>query len=329
MDPALLDVLAERRLVVEEREDIARRAEKLKGTEVTVLTEDLIKTGVWKDVTLKPYNIHAAGEKTYPGKKQPYAAFIDWVKIKMISLGFQEMTGPLIETEFWNMDALYMPQHHSARDIHDAYFVKYPKHAKALDARLLQAVKMAHEKGTAQSKGWDYTYDVKRAHRLILRTHDTSISPRTLAAGVKIPGKYFQICRCFRYDVIDAKHLPDFNQLGGFVIEEGINFRHLVGLLTLFAKEFAGTDKVKLAPAYFPFTEPSVEMLVKHPKLGWMELGGAGIFRPEMLTPLGVKAPVIAWGLGIDRLAMMKLEINDIRDLFSHDIKYLRDRKVM
>ena len=93
----------------------------------------------------------------------------------------------------------------------------------------------------------------------------------------------------------------------------------------MFAKEFADTEEIRLVPAYFPFTEPSVELMAKHPDLGWIELGGAGIFRPEMLKPLGVRVPVIAWGIGVDRLAMFKLGINDIRDLFSHDLKVLRE----
>jgi phenylalanyl-tRNA synthetase alpha chain len=96
----------------------------------------------------------------------------------------------------------------------------------------------------------------------------------------------------------------------------------------MFAKEFADTDEIKLVPAYFPFTEPSVELFAKHPELGWIELGGAGIFRPELTKPLGVRVPVIAWGMGIDRIAMFKLGIKDIRELFSHDLKVLRETKV-
>ena len=147
---------------------------------------------------------------------------------------------------------------------------------------------------------------------------------RTLASGASVPGKYFSIARCFRYDQVDATHATDFFQVEGIVLGSDINFRTLLGLLNLFAREVAQAKEVKFLPAYFPFTEPSVEMHVRHPKLGWMELGGAGLFRPEVTTPLGVSVPVIAWGLGLDRMAMVALGIHDIRDLFSADLEFIR-----
>jgi len=148
-------------------------------------------------------------------------------------------------------------------------------------------------------------------------------------SGLEIPGKYFQIVRCYRPDVIDATHGVEFNQMGGFVIDENITFRHLLGLLKEFAKEMAGTDKVRFYTDYFPFTEPSVQLSAKHPDLGWIEFGGAGLFREELTAPLGIKQPVIAWGLGIDRLAMFKLGITDIRELFSYKLDWLRNVKVI
>jgi len=330
LDDDLLSLLIQRKLIEEVREDFKIKAEKLSGKEVATLSPELIGTGIWRDVKLKEYNVEIIGGKIYPGKRQPYGAFLDWVKEKMIGLGFEEKQGPIIETEFWNMDALYMPQHHAARDIHDAYFVKDPRYAKSLDKNILNAVKNVHEKGTKESSGWQYQYDIKRAHRLILRTHDTAISPRTLSSPhLKVPGKYFQISRCFRYDVVDATHLPDFYHMGGFVIDKGLNLKHLIGLLKLFAKEFANTDKVKVMPSYFPFTEPSAQLMAKHPDFGWLELAGAGIFRHEMCEPLGIKEPVIAWGAGIDRLFMLSMGMNDIRDIFSHDLRFFRNSKVV
>ena len=150
------------------------------------------------------------------------------------------------------------------------------------------------------------------------------MSARRLAADPSVPGKYFSIARCFRYDQVDATHATDFFQVEGIVLGSDINFRTLLGLLNLFAREVAQAKEVKFLPAYFPFTEPSVEMHVRHPKLGWMELGGAGLFRPEVTTPLGVSVPVIAWGLGLDRMAMVALGIHDIRDLFSADLEFIR-----
>jgi len=230
------------------------------------------------------------------------------------------------------MDALFMPQFHSARDIHHGYYIKEPKHSKDLPKDKVENVKNAHESGFGTgSKGWRYNFDVEMTRRHILRTHDTSISARTLASkDLKIPGKYFQMARCFRYDVIDATHLPDFNQVGGFVIEEGINFQHLKGLLKMFAEEFAETETIRIKPSYFPFTEPSAELQAKHPEMGWIELAGSGIFRPELVKPLvGKEVPVIAWGVGLDRLAMFKLGIKDIRQLFSHDLEFLRNARVI
>ena len=121
----------------------------------------------------------------------------------------------------------------------------------------------------------------------MLRSQGTAVSARTLASAPAIPGKYFSIARCFRYDQVDATHATDFFQVEGIVLGEEINFRTLLGLLNLFAREVAQAKEVKFLPAYFPFTEPSVELHVRHPRLGWMELGGAGLFRPEVTFPLG------------------------------------------
>ena len=295
-------------------------------------TASMLKTGSWKGKKFRRFDVKINVPGIFAGRKQHYRKFLEEVRQKFVALGFEEMTGPLVETDFWNMDALFMPQFHSARDIHQGYYIKEPKYAKDLPEDKVKNIKAAHENGfNTGSKGWQYDFDVKRTHRHILRTHDTSISARTLASKeLKIPGKYFQISRCFRYDVVDATHLPDFNQVGGFVIEEGINFRHLKSLLRMFAEEFAETDEIRIKPSYFPFTEPSAELQAKHPEFGWIELAGSGIFRPELVKPLvGRDISVIAWGVGLDRLAMFKLGIRDIRQLFSHDLGFLRSVKVI
>ncbi len=301
------------------------------GDVIDKLTSQIIKTGSWEGKKFRRYDIKINVPKIYASKKQPYRRFLDEVREKFLALGFKEMNGPIVETEFWNMDSLFMPQFHSARDIHQGYYIKEPKYASDLPKDLLYNIKKAHENGFGTgSKGWQYEFDAKRTHRYVLRTHDTPISSRTLTStNLEIPGKYFQIVRCFRYDVIDATHLADFNQTGGFVIEEGLNLKHLFGLLKMFGEEFAETDQIRIVPSYFPFTEPSAELQAKHPDLGWIELAGSGVFRPEMLRPLGIKVPVIAWGVGLDRLAMFKLGIKNIRDLFSHDLNFLRNSKVV
>ncbi|MBI1822527.1 MAG: phenylalanine--tRNA ligase subunit alpha [Nitrospirae bacterium] len=300
-------------------------------TEVTYsqLTPEMLKDGSWRNQAPRKYNIHLRPSRIAIGKKHPYRQFLDLLKSKLVGLGFMEMRGELVETEFWNNDALFMPQFHPARDIHDVYFVKEPLFAKSIGQPFLNQVSEVHKDGwKTGSRGWRYDFDQERAKRLILRSQGTAVSSRTLASKPEIPGKYFSIARCFRYDQVDATHASDFFQVEGIVLGETIHFKTLLGLLTLFAKEVAKATEVKFLPAYFPFTEPSVEVHVKHPQLGWMELGGAGLFRPEVTLPLGVKVPVIAWGLGLDRMAMMALDIQDIRDLFSPDLELVRSKKV-
>jgi phenylalanyl-tRNA synthetase alpha chain len=326
----VLNTLMKRRLVQEEREDISKKAERLAGKEIANLTPELIKTGLWEKARLKPYNIEARGEKIYPGKRHPYNQFLDIVRAKLVSLGFREMAGPTIELEFWNFDALYQAQNHPSRDWAQTYSLKYPKQGRLPDAKTVRQVGAAHENGwKTGSTGWGYKWDPKKAAQLMPRAHGTACSARQLAKGVEIPGKYFAIKRCFRPDVIDATHGVEFNQCEGIVIDPSLTFKNLLGLLKMFAIEFAGAEEVKFIPDYYPFTEPSVQLSAKHPEMGWIEIAGAGIFRPELTEPLGIKEPVIAWGIGIDRLAMFKLGINDIRELFSRNLDWLRNSKII
>ncbi len=297
--------------------------------EASILTPEMLKQGTWKNKKFRAYNIALKPPRQSIGRKHPYKEFLDFVKYKFIGMGFEEMRGPLVESEFWDMDALFMPQFHPARNIHDVYFVKNPVAAKEIEEPFGKRVAATHKDGgKTGSTGWRYAFDLDRAKRLILRSQGTAVSARTLASGPKIPGKYFSIARCFRYDAVDATHAPDFYQVEGIVLGTDINFKTLLGLLKLFGQEIAKAGEFQFRPAYFPFTEPSVELHVKHPELGWMELGGAGIFRPEVTKPLGVDVPVIAWGLGLDRMAMVALGIQDIRDLFSRDLDFVRTKKI-
>jgi len=301
----------------------------LSGEDQSRLTPQMLEDGSWKGVSFRKYNIGLAPPRKIAARKHPYRSFLDYVKFKLISMGFEEMQGPLVESEFWNMDALFMPQFHAARDIQDAYFIKSPTHAKKIDETLLDKVARTHENGgKAGSRGWSYSFDRERTKRLVLRSQSTAISARTLASKPKIPGKYFAMSRCFRYDTVDATHGCDFMQVEGIVLGNDMNFKTLLGLLKLFATEVAKADEVIFAPAYFPFTEPSVEAHVKHPDLGWIEMGGAGIFRPEVTSPFGIDVPVLAWGLGLDRMAMVALGIKDIRDLFSRDLDKVRSQRI-
>lgn len=302
---------------------------KISDNVIDRLTTNQLKTGEWKDKKFRRYDVEINVPKIYPGKKQHYRRFLDSVRKKFLAMGFTEMFGPVVESDFWDMDALFMPQFHSARDIHEAYYLKEPEYMD-IDSKLIKNVKDAHENGfNTGSKGWQYKFDTQRTKRTLLRTQGTATSARMLASkNLKIPGKYFAIAKCFRYDVIDATHLPDFYQTEGIVIDEGLNFQSLKGLLKMFAEEFTQTDQIKIKPAYFPFTEPSAELFAKHPEMGWIELGGSGIFRPELTQPLGVDVPVIAWGIGIDRVGMFNMKIDDIRNLYSQDLELLRKQKL-
>ena len=299
----------------------------LTGDAIGGLTAEMISQGSWKGRAFRPYNVQVPPSRLIIGRSSPYARFLEGVKDKLVSLGFEEFDGPLVETEFWNSDALFMPQFHSARDIHDVYHIAEPEKAAALEEPWLSQVAAAHENGwTTGSRGWNYAFDREFTRRLILRSQGTVLSAKQLTQA-KIPGKYFGIVRCFRYDRVDATHLADFYQTDGIVLGEDVNLRTLLGMLEMFALEVAGAKEVKYVPGYFPFTEPSVEVHIRHPVLGWFELGGSGIFRPEVTAPLGVNVPVAAWGIGIDRMALMALGLNDLRDLFSFDIEAVRRRR--
>ena len=297
------------------------------GEEVGRLTPEMLRDGSWREVSFREYAVNAPAGRLLPGRRNAYVEYLDSVKDKLVSLGFQQFDGPLVETEFWNSDALFMPQFHAARDIHDVYYVKEPTHAREIAEPYLSRVATTHENGwESGSRGWNYAFDRDFTRRLILRSQGTVMSAKTLHTA-SVPGKYFGVLRCFRYDQVDATHLSDFYQTEGIVLGEDVNLRSLLGMLKMFATELAGATDVRYVPGYFPFTEPSVEVHIKHPQLGWFELGGAGIFRPEVTSPMGVDVPVLAWGLGVDRMALMHLGLSDLRDLFSPDIESVRLRR--
>ena len=299
--------------------------------EITQLTPELIITGKWHTTKLQKYNIQAPVAKTWLGKKHPYLQFLDEVRAKLVQLGFQEMTGTAVETSFFNFDALYVPQDHPAREESDIYYLKEPQYGDlSQHAEAVEHVKETHENGwTTGSTGWGYNYSLLAAQRLILRGHGTCLSARTLEAKkFRVPSKYFSIARVYRPEITDKTHLSEFNQVEGIIIDENLTLRDLLGVLGKFALEIAGADKVRFKPDYFPFTEPSVELSAYKEGYGWVEFGGSGIFRPEVTSPLGVKEPVIAWGLGVDRLFMMRSGIEDIRMIFSQDLDWLRKKQV-
>ncbi|MBI5871566.1 phenylalanine--tRNA ligase subunit alpha [archaeon] len=286
---------------------------------IETLTPQMLQDCSWKNREFRHFDVEINVPAITIGKRQPYAEFLNQIKIKLAELGFEEMTGPLVELEFYNFDVLFQPQNHPARTWSECYRLKSPVYGVLPRQHIVKAVKEAHE------NGWGYKWNEKISSQLMLRAQGTALSARQLVKGMKIPGKYFALARCYRPDILDATHLIEFNQLEGIVADKGLTFRNLLGLLKQFAIEVAGAKAVRFMPDYYPFTEPSVQMNALHPILGWIELGGAGIFRPEVCRTQNIQVPVIAWGLGIDRLAMFKLGINDIRNLFSQDLNWLRN----
>ncbi len=329
VDKESLEKLIQRKLV---RKIVTSEADKLVGKEVTNLTPQLLKSGLWKQVEFKKYDVEVPVSKVYPGKLHPYRQVIEELREKFLGLGFIELPSPLVELSFWNFDALFMPQDHPARGLHDFFPTKVPVYGKILDKDLWGRVEETHKNGwITGSKGWGGNWNVKTAQRLLARSHDTGISARTVAQLKRedLPYKMFFIPHVFRPDVIDAKHLIEFDQCGGIVAGEGLHFRHLLGYLKEIALTVTGAEKVKFKSSYFPFTEPSVEGYAYHPKIGWFEFGGAGMFRPEVTLPLGIESPVLAWGLGLGRLAMIRLNVDDIRYLQTDNLKWLREKEMV
>ncbi len=331
VDEKILKVLLKRNLVKEVSLKKEELEKKYAGREIADLEPELIKFGVWRKVKFKRYNVTLESKKIYPGKPHPYRQIINEIRKKLLALGFVEAKGPYVELNFWNCDALFMPSDHPARSIHDIFMLKNPKYGKVLDKKVWKRVEKTHVNGwKTGSKGWG-NWDFELARRLILRSHCTAVSSRTLYKLSKrdLPFKMFLIDKVFRPDVIDAKHSIEFEQCEGIVVGEGLNLKHLLGYLKEIAVEVIGTEKVRFKPSYFPFTEPSVEAFAYHPRLGWIEYGGAGIFRPEVTMPLGIDLPVLAWGLGFGRLAMIKLGIDDIRYLYSNNLEWLRNKELI
>lgn len=255
-------------------------------------------------------------------RKHPFMEFIDDLRDIMVSLGFEEVKGPHVEAEFWNFDVLYQAQDHPAREIHDTFFVKSDARAP-ISSQLMERARRVHE------KGWGYKWSPERAMRLVLRSQTTAVSARAIFERGEGEYRVFTIDRVFRPENLDAKHSMEFYQLDGIIVGKNVNFKHLL----FFFKELAaalGIKEVWFKPGYFPFTEPSVEGYIRHPKLGWVEVFPGGVFRPEVMEILGapgVKA--VAWGIGVDRLAMQVLGIDDIRLLFTTDIEALKNMRYL
>jgi phenylalanyl-tRNA synthetase alpha chain len=268
------------------------------------------------------FNVSIEGKDAPLGKKHPLTKMSDRIKEIMGELGFEEMEGSVVESAFWNFDALFQPQDHPARELADTFYLE-GKSKLPEDRKLVERVKEAHE------RGWKYKWSREEAEKTVLRTHTTCLSARYLAAMKdKKPKKYFAVGRVFRNEATDYSHLAEFNQVEGIIAWEGATFRDLLGVLKEIYKKL-GFEKIRFRPSYFPYTEPSLEVEVFfEDKKQWMELGGAGIFRPEVSIPLAGVYPVLAWGLSLERPLMILLDMKDIRDFYKNDLSFLRSAKL-
>lgn len=293
------------------------------------ITPKLLKSEKnWKGKKFRRYDINANVPKINGGKRHFVNSAIDYIKKIWTEMGFVEETGNMLQSSFWNFDALFQPQDHPARELADTFFIN--KNAELPNKKIIQKVKEAHEKGIDGSKGWNYKWDEEISKQLVLRTHTTAVTSETLSQTKEedLPLKLFSVGKCFRNETVDWCHGFEFYQTEGVVIDPNANFTHLLGYLKQFYKKM-GFEKVRFRPAYFPYTEPSVEVDVWHPeKKIWLELGGAGILRPEVsITLLGKNIPVLAWGQGVDRIIMDFFKIKDLRELYKNDITQLREMK--
>jgi len=301
--------------------------------QVSKITPEMLSSGAWKKYNLKPFDVTKPGPLLKAGKTHPLVNLINKIREVFISMGFTEIRGPIVESAFFNFDALFQPQDHPARELQDTFYLSNPKIARLPDKDRVLAVKATHENGgDSGSLGWRYKWDENIAKQTVLRTHTTATTMRRLAQfyndNDKTPIKVFCIDRVFRNENLDKTHLAEFTQIEGIVIDENVNLCDLIGLLSEFYKK-VGFDKIVTRPGFFPYTEPSMEVAVYYEKLGeWLEMGGSGIFRPEVTSPWGIKDPtrVLAWGQGLERIAMPYYGRKDIRDLYINPIKWLRQQ---
>ncbi len=338
-DPKVIKDLKGRQNMIQEKiitqREISLTADGLKAVEsgmvlkkqVTDITDRLIQSGEWKDVDFRRYDVQTFAPALIPAKKHPLSRLGSEIRRMFTDMGFTEMSSEYVQPAFWNLDVLFTPQDHPARDLQDTFYLDNPKSIHIEDEALVSKVRSEHEHGgNTGSTGWGGTWSRDKAEMALLRTHSTVSSIRYIAEHPEAPQKAFSISRIFRKESIDSTHLPEFTQIEGIVIDENADFNMLISIIKEFYARM-GFDKIRIRPAYFPYTEPSLELEVFF-NGKWMELGGAGIFRPEVVEPFGVKYPVLAWGFGFERLAMLKWDIKDIRELYISDLDTLKKNTV-
>ncbi|XP_017777524.1 PREDICTED: phenylalanine--tRNA ligase alpha subunit [Nicrophorus vespilloides] len=288
----------------------------------TDLTADMLASGAWKSLTFKEYNLGAMGVPLESGYLHPLLKVRSEFRQIFLEMGFSEMpTNNYVESSFWNFDTLFQPQQHPARDAHDTFFLSDPVNSNKFPEDYLERVKKVHSEGGYGSLGYRYDWKLEEAQKNLLRTHTTAVSARMLYKVAQQPEfkptKLFSIDRVFRNETLDATHLAEFHQVEGVIADYDLTLGDLIGVFTEFFNKL-GITQLEFKPAYNPYTEPSMEIFCFHKGLNrWIEIGNSGMFRPEMLLPMGLPkdVKVLAWGLSLERPTMIKYGYNNIRDL--------------
>ena len=295
--------------------------------EISLLSPELLKSGKWKNFRLRPYDLKAPVPVLSGSRSHPLLRTIRLVSSIFADMGFAEIDDDYVQSTFWDMDVLFTPQDHPARDMQDTFYLSNPAEMD-LDGKLAPRVRSAHQNGGGTgSTGWGYRWNPDEAKKTLLRTHTTVATIKHLAGNTVPPVKAFTVGRIFRREAMDATHLSEFHQIEGVVMEKDASFDMLCGVLREFYTRM-GFEKVRMRPGYFPYTEPSMEIDAFY-NGKWIEMGGSGMFRPEVLRPLSIKYPVMAWGLGLERLVMIKYGFKDIRDLYVSDVSSLQKLPVV
>ncbi|KAF5363645.1 hypothetical protein D9756_000497 [Leucocoprinus leucothites] len=321
----------------------------------TSLTADMLTSGAWKTSTFKKYNFDAEGVPTNGGALHPLLKVREEIRNIFLEMGFAEMpTSSFVESGFWCFDALFVPQQHPARDLQDTFYLSDPQKSLPPEPEYYKRVSTVHEHGGFGSVGYRVPWSHDESSKLLLRTHTTASSAHMLyklaakCRGETVegdegefthgarsttslgpdnddgfrPAKLFSIDRVFRNETMDATHLAEFHQVEGVVADRGLTLADLIGFMRAFFKKM-GIDQVRFKPAYNPYTEPSLEIFAFHPMLNkWVEIGNSGMFRPEMLEPMGFPKDVRVhgWGLSLERPTMIRYGINNIRTLVGHKV---------
>ena len=292
------------------------------------IVEEIIKT---KEITLTEsaksivlsdssgaIDVEAKVPEIFVARTHPLKDTLDEIREIFVTLGFSEIIGDITQSSFWNFDALFTPQDHPARELQDTFYLDGITAKKIATPEQIRKVSESHK------KNWRYNWDINEARKMALRTHTTCVTIKHLAEKKSDEARIFSLGRVFRNEKVSYKHLVEFNQIEGVVVGKDANLRNLMGIQREFYKRI-GITKIKFWPTFFPYTEPSLQTMVYNERLGkWIELFGMGIFRPEVTKPLGITKPVLAWGGGIERIAMLKYGLDDVREFYNNNLSWLR-----